>query len=349
MNTMVADSANRVDYKKSFYYKALEAPAYGYDRRGEVYYPTKSEILREYFKRLNIFSTKKNWIAGWFFAQAIWVTLCIYLYIVYHLSWPTFLFVAAVILFEGYTWELIHHRGFTHGAFKFRNQFWTQVFKIINTPLYPEEIYHFAHLCHHQFSDKVGDPYCPKGGLFYIYFTDINHQQINRHLSEAEYLAVRQKLSQYCLFLNSYKQYLKWGTLAHPALFISKSVIVCSLKFAFIYWLLGLAFASAFMVGLFLVGINYKAVNYLLHDNGKRHKRPGVEFNKDDAINTWWAIITIGQWHGHHHLYPQSANTGLFKHQIDLPFLFLMLLEKLGIVTDVRDSQARFQAEYLSR
>jgi stearoyl-CoA desaturase (delta-9 desaturase) len=41
----------------------LEIPGYGWkDRNGNLVKPTTQQILKEFFKRLNIFKTKKSWL-----------------------------------------------------------------------------------------------------------------------------------------------------------------------------------------------------------------------------------------------------------------------------------------------
>ncbi len=340
-------NAEAVNYKKSFLWRALQAPSYGYDRDGEFYTPTNLEILQEYGRRLNIFKTRKNWIAFWFLISFIWGLWNSAIYFSYYFSWASLFFAGAWFVLQGHLWDLVHHRGLTHGAFKFKNQFWSQLFRIISTPLYPEEIYDFAHKCHHQFSDKPGDPYFPKAGLFYLFFTDVNHQLINHHLSREEYATLRRSLSRYVLFLNSYETYLKWGTLAHPAIWIPRVVAIWLGQFLFFYWLGGPSFGYAFCLSLFIMGVYYRTINFCLHGYGHDKRRPGQEFNDDWAYNHWWAILSAGQWHGHHHLYPRSANTGLMSHQTDLPFRLVRLLEHLGIVTDVQNAVPDFERKYL--
>jgi hypothetical protein len=49
----------------------LEPPAYGWkDNEGKLVKPTAKEIFKEFFRRLNIFKTRKNWLP--FFS---WLTL----------------------------------------------------------------------------------------------------------------------------------------------------------------------------------------------------------------------------------------------------------------------------------
>lgn len=290
---------------------------------------------------------RKNWIPAWFLFAEISLGIHMISYFTNMFSWSSYLFCTFIAFFESYMWEIVHHRGFTHGAYEFTHPFWTQLFRVIHTPTYPEEIYDISHRCHHVFSDKLGDPYTPKGGLLYITSTEINHQLLARDMSREDYDKVKKILSKYVLFLNSYEGYKKWGTAAIPWLWIIKSVLVFEIKAYIIYYLLGLPMAFAYAVGVGFNAIGFKVANYFIHGYGKDRRRPGKEFNENDwAYNHWFGILTIGQWHANHHLYPQSANTGIAPGQIDIPFLIIKGLEKLHIVKNVKNYRPDFMTRY---
>ena len=51
----------------------------------------------------------------------------------------------------------------------------------------------------------------------------------------------------------------------------------------------------------------------------------------------WAAVPTMGEaWHNNHHAFPGSAKLGLYPGQADWGFLFIRLLERLGLAWDVR-------------
>src|SRR5690242_11179977 len=64
-----------------FLERILDPPSYGFLKNGNLYVPTKREILREFFRRLNIFSSRKNWLPfiGWFFSLSFAIPLFIFL------------------------------------------------------------------------------------------------------------------------------------------------------------------------------------------------------------------------------------------------------------------------------
>jgi stearoyl-CoA desaturase (delta-9 desaturase) len=74
-------------------------------------------------------------------------------------------------------------------------------------------------------------------------------------------------------------------------------------------------------------------INSLCHVWGKR-----VYATTDQSRNNLWlALITMGEgWHNNHHYYMTSANQGFRWYEIDMSYRILWVLEKLGIVWDVR-------------
>jgi len=49
------------------------------------------------------------------------------------------------------------------------------------------------------------------------------------------------------------------------------------------------------------------------------------------------AILTLGEgWHNNHHHYPTSARQGFYRWKIDLTYYWLIALEKVGLIWDLR-------------
>ena len=74
-------------------------------------------------------------------------------------------------------------------------------------------------------------------------------------------------------------------------------------------------------------------VNSAAHRYGYRSFSTG-----DLSTNCWWvALLTFGEgWHNNHHAFPRSARHGLRWWELDLSWLALAGLERLGLVEDVR-------------
>ena len=58
------------------------------------------------------------------------------------------------------------------------------------------------------------------------------------------------------------------------------------------------------------------------------------------STRSWWVVAAGGSliavgWHNNHHAYPHSARQG-FGRQIDLTWLHIKLMRRLGLATQVR-------------
>jgi stearoyl-CoA desaturase (delta-9 desaturase) len=57
-----------------------------------------------------------------------------------------------------------------------------------------------------------------------------------------------------------------------------------------------------------------------------------------------WPGLVAGEWHNNHHLFPNGAKSGFLPYQVDLPWLFIRGLHRIGVVRSYRDYQAEFDA-----
>jgi stearoyl-CoA desaturase (delta-9 desaturase) len=76
--------------------------------------------------------------------------------------------------------------------------------------------------------------------------------------------------------------------------------------------------------------------------NSLAHKLGSRKFDTNDhSRNNWWlALLTFGEgWHNNHHHYPSSARQGL-GYQVDITYIILRVMKKLGLVWDVREAPA---------
>lgn len=75
------------------------------------------------------------------------------------------------------------------------------------------------------------------------------------------------------------------------------------------------------------------SVNSLAHLFGRRR----FATDDDSRNNLLVALLTLGEgWHNNHHYYPSSARQGFYYHEIDITFYVISLLERLGLVWNVR-------------
>ncbi|MDN3584567.1 fatty acid desaturase [Mucilaginibacter flavus] len=328
----------------------LQPPVYGWkDDSGKLVKPSNREIFREFFTRLNIFRSVKNWLP--FFS---WLKLCclipFFLIFLFHfLTWWTFFaaFFYSMIMMgtHGTIW---HHRYCTHGAYKFRNGFWRFVTQNLTVSVIPEEIYVISHHVHHAKSDQPGDPYNAEAGFFYCFLADVNHQPIAKDLSESDYNRVVKLMKHVGLKGNNYKQYKYWGSFANPLRSCTAWALNWSFWYLIFYFLGGHALACCMFGAAGFWALGVRTFNYDGHGKGKISHRPGIDFNrKDKSINQLWPGFVAGEWHNNHHLFPKSARSGFKKYQVDLAWYYIKMMYLLGAVSSYKDHKKEFENRFI--
>ena len=104
----------------------LHRPSYGWqNEKGELVVPTKKQLFREAFSRINIFKTRKNWISAMGWLTIICMSPFLYFFLAKYFSWPLLIVVIVyampVMGTHGTIW---FHRYCTHKAYKFSHPIW---------------------------------------------------------------------------------------------------------------------------------------------------------------------------------------------------------------------------------
>ncbi|WP_426670277.1 hypothetical protein ACPPVU_03325 [Mucilaginibacter sp. McL0603] len=99
----------------------LQAPSYGWkDEQGILIKPTIRQILAEFFSRLNICKTRKNWLPFFSWLKVFCLAPFFVIFIFYFLTWWTipaaFIYGMIIMGTHGTIW---HHRYCTHGAYTY--------------------------------------------------------------------------------------------------------------------------------------------------------------------------------------------------------------------------------------
>ncbi|MBS1831815.1 MAG: fatty acid desaturase [Acidobacteria bacterium] len=237
----------------------------------------------------------------------------------FHFSWKA-VFWTAVMYWISVGWGigLGYHRLHTHRSYKAPK--WLDYFLAVCGTMTLEggPIFWVAtHRVHHQLSDKEGDPHSPRDGAWWAH--------------------------------------ILWMLLGDPkhndtALLSKYAPDLCRDKFyvwlSKYHWVPLAVFGT--LVGVFagidmLLWTVFLRVTLGLHAtwmvNSASHMWGPKRFNtRDDSRNNWFvALITMGEgWHNNHHAHPASARHGLAWYEFDPTWLQIRLLEKLGVVTNVR-------------
>lgn len=336
----------------AFIDRILQEPSYKWaDEKGELVKPTVGRLFREAFRNTNVFRCKKNWVPFVTWLMAVCMLPFLYLFITRYFSWSLlgifFLYTMIIMGTHGTIW---FHRYCTHKSFTFRHPIFRFITQNLVIKTFPEEVYVISHHVHHAKSDKPGDPYNPQAGLMYCMLSDVNHQAIAKDLTEEEYLRVTGFLSHTGLWINSYRQYLKWGSVASPVYMIGIWLLNWGFWYAAFYLMGGHALACTMFSSALVWFVGVRAFNYTGHGKGEVKHVDGVDFDRRNlSVNQWRPGLFAGEWHNNHHLYPGSARAGFLPFQLDLPWVYIYVLHKLGAVKSFRCNKKDFLRKYVQQ
>lgn len=173
-----------------------------------------------------------------------------------------------------------------------------------------------THRIHHAFTDQARDPHSPRHGKYWSHIG-----WIFRGTAQVQPQSAREKYSPdllrdpYLVFLDKFY----WVT----------PIVVGGVLFA-------IGGVTMVLWAIFLrtvVGWHFTwLVNSATHLWGTRR----FETRDDSRNNGLIAAVTFGEgWHNNHHAYPRSARHGLTWREFDINWVQIVLLEKLGVISDV--------------
>jgi sn-1 stearoyl-lipid 9-desaturase len=327
----------------------LDPPSYGWkNEKDELIKPSPTQLFLEFIFRINIFKSKKNWLSfiGWFWVLALipFFILFIFKYFSWWLLFLGFLYSMVGMGTHGTIW---YHRYCTHKAFIFRTPFWRILTQHLVIKVVPEEIYVISHHVHHSKSDQPGDPYNANAGFLYCFLADTNHQPIVKDLNENDYLKAAAFLKHTGVKCNTFEQYQKWGSIAHPLNTIFIWIINWSFWYSIFFLIGGQALACALFAGALVWTVGVRTFNYEGHGKGHDKRKEGMDFNRNDmSINQYWPGIVAGEWHNNHHLFPSSARTGFLPYQLDFAWYYIYTLSLIGGITSFHNSKSQFYEKH---
>lgn len=251
---------------------------------------------------------------------------------------------AVVVCFLAYVVRMFgvtagYHRYFAHRAFKTSRVFQFVLALLATSSAQLGPLWWAAtHRHHHTSSDTVQDPHSPRHHGFLWshmgWFLHPNHRKPNH---------------------NAIRDYAKFPELV----FVDKWSLIAPTILAFSTYGLGYVLQQqgrpttpmqmliwGFFVSTVLLYHGTYTINSLSHLFGSQRFVTG----DDSRNNPLLAIITLGEgWHNNHHHYQSSCRQGFYWWEIDLTFMTLFLLSRLGIVWDLRPVPDSIYAEAKAR
>jgi len=174
-----------------------------------------------------------------------------------------------------------------------------------------------THRVHHQHADKDGDPHTPRHGGFWahvgwILFGEAKHNDTKKMSKYAPDLAK----DPFYVWLNN------WHFLP---LIVLSAILYAAGGLPLVLW----GSCLRVVLGLHATWL----VNSATHMWGTQRFA-----TRDDSRNSLWvALLTFGEgWHNNHHAHPTSARHGLAWYEIDITWMHIWLLRKLGIAKNVK-------------
>jgi fatty-acid desaturase len=178
-----------------------------------------------------------------------------------------------------------------------------------------------VHRMHHRHTDKEGDPHSPRDGKWWSHIGWILNGPLRNESAELKPYSQDLAREPYYVWLNKYH----WIPLTAVGLTL--------FAFGGWSWLLWGAVLPA-TIGFHVTWM----VNSVTHMWGTRR----FPTSDDSRNNAWVALLTGGEgWHNNHHAYPVSARHGLAWYEIDVNFYGICLLERLGLVSNIKTAPAR--------
>jgi stearoyl-CoA desaturase (delta-9 desaturase) len=109
----------------------------------------------------------------------------------------------------------------------------------------------------------------------------------------------------------------------------------------------GHGLACAVFTAAMLRFVLVRAFNYTGHGKGQEKHVDGIDYDRSNlAINQTRPGLFSGEWHNNHHLYPGSARAGFLPYQVDLAWIYIYSLHKIGLVSSYKDSKKAFLQKY---
>jgi len=243
-------------------------------------------------------------------------------------SWTAFITATILYFVRVFAIGAFYHRYFSHKTYQ-TNRFWQFVFALIAATCVQRGPLWWAahHRQHHMCSDEPIDAHSPiQHGFWWSHmgwFMSKKHYHYNPE--RVRDLARFPEL----VFLDSH------DILMPTFLFVSLFV-VGALLHVFAPQLgtsAGQMVVWGFCISTMALFHTTVTINSLSHVFGKKRFT-----TKDNSRNNFiLALLTLGEgWHNNHHHYPATARQGFMWWEMDITYYVLKLMEKVGIIWDVR-------------
>lgn len=180
-----------------------------------------------------------------------------------------------------------------------------------------------THRLHHQASDKPSDPHSPKyRGFWGSWIGWVYSPKMSKERCDILAHDMRQD------------RFYRWMGDGPMPTKVGQCLLWCVLWRIILYMLFGKEVALASLLAGFVIFCAPNFINTICHmDFGSRR------FNTpDNSKNVGWLVpFTFGEaWHNNHHYKPRRASVSYVGKEVDITYIFLLVLEKLGLAKNIK-------------
>ena len=259
-------------------------------------------------------------------------------------NWVYLAILAGMYLITGIGITVGYHRLFTHRSFKAPRAVEIALAAAGSMAVEGPVLQWVAtHRKHHQHSDKEGDPHSPHthGDGLWGTIRGAWHSHVgwiiearNFGSVRAGFVAVPDKMAKYVKDLES-ERWCRFMSLTFPLWVLAGLMIPAVLGGLLTMTWTGvlLGFIWGGLVRILLLHHVTWSINSVCHIWGSRPFR-SHDHSRNNAI---FGVLALGEgWHNNHHAFPASARHGLKWWQVDISYLFILAMSKVGLASDVR-------------
>ena len=250
-----------------------------------------------------------------------------------HFNWVYLGLLVGMYLLTGFGITIGYHRLFTHRSFKTPRWF-AAVLAIMGSMAVEGSVLHWVavHRKHHQHSDDHDDPHSPHacGGGLVGTLKGMWHAHIGWSLGKKK----DENLAHYVHDLRK-DRVLTWVSRLFPAWVLISFILPAALGGLLTMSWMGvlLGFLWGGLIRVLLVHHATWSINSVCHLWGSRP----FKSNDESRNNPIFGILALGEgWHNNHHAFPTSARHGLAWWQIDLSYLLILGMTKIGLASQVK-------------
>lgn len=257
-------------------------------------------------------------------------------------SWVYLILLFVMYLISGLGITIGYHRYFTHKSFK-TSRFVQALLAISGSMAVEGSVLQWAavHRSHHQHSDSDEDPHSPHthGAGIMNAIRGMWHAHVGWILSSKkrghDRYVVDLKKDRLVLWMS--RLFPLWVLLG----LLIPAVLGGLLTMSWTGVLLGFIWGG--LVRVFFVHHVTWSINSVCHIWGSRPYKS----HDESRNNPVFGVLGLGEgWHNNHHAFPTSARHGLRWWQLDVSYLVILAMSRVGLVWDVRvPSAARLAAK----